>query len=126
MKVIFDYAVEGTKEEITKKLNDYGLKVIGIDMNGPGGDWPEITAEATRENLVVFVRDAYDADMTIDQFLEEFEVALPTQNQKLQKALNILQDISDNWNEDDVVTYSPDLPSFDEVVSALREIEFKE
>ena len=46
-------------------------------------------------------------------------------NEELQKAVNILLNISDNWNIKDLVFYPKDLGSFDEVLVLLSSIRFK-
>lgn len=46
-------------------------------------------------------------------------------NELLKSAIIILQQISNDWDEDEVVEYSNNLASFDEVVEELRCIVFK-
>lgn len=49
-----------------------------------------------------------------------------SQSEKMRMALKLLHEVCEAWNEDNVLNYPQDLPSFDEVVMALEEIEFKE
>jgi predicted flavoprotein YhiN len=48
-----------------------------------------------------------------------------TNSEKLSAAIGILQEISENWNEDEVLSYPKNLSSFNELVADLAEIEFK-
>ncbi len=45
---------------------------------------------------------------------------------KIKKATDLLFEASEDWNEDDLISYPPELPSFDYLVTLINEIQFKE
>lgn len=76
--VEFDYAVEDMdKNAIIKELRALGLKVIKVNMSGPGGDWPAVTAAGSKKTLELFL-NSYDPDKAtysgVDEFIEVHEV----------------------------------------------------
>src|SRR5436190_1950128 len=52
------------------------------------------------------------------------------QAKRIERAIDALIEVSDHWDEDEVSTYPPDLPSFDEFIetlsTSLLSIEWKE
>ena len=57
--------------------------------------------------------------------MSEQKVFELTNKRRLEIALKLLEKVSDNWNNADVVNYPQELSSFDEVVTTLKEIRLK-
>jgi len=70
--VEFDYATEGLdKNAIIKELQAFGLKVKRINMSGPGGGSPAVTATGSKKALALFV-NSYDPDGSTYRSVEDF------------------------------------------------------